>query len=757
VTLKSFLATTVLAGALLYATGSVIKAANGDETLSAIVISADASESLQGAATVLADYMEQSTGTAVPVMIDGNAEYAALPENAPVIHVGPTSYVRSLSIEFGDLDDEGFVIRTVGDRHVVIVGPSDPGTVFGVYEFLERYVGVRWLMPGPDGVVVPQQRSIGVPQADIRQEPAFFSRRFSGLTTKEEGEWQRFVRMSSRIRFHHNLNKLFPPETYGSTHPEFYPLVDGQRRVPTSNGDYKWQPCFSAPGIVDEAARVICEYFDENPAALSYSLGINDVGSPGWCQCPECSAAYSGEENFIGTPDYSEPYYAWCGEVIEAVLAEHPDKWFGCLAYNNAINPPSQAQVHPRLVPYTTLDRMQWADPELRELGHGLQERWEQSASSIGWYDYIYGRQYSLPRVYFHVMAENLRYAQKHGVKAFYAEAYPNWGEGPKLYIAAKLLWNPEADVDELLQDWYVNCAGEDGAGDLASYYEHWEDFWTRRVLTSEWFGRSQYLDFHSQRYIDEVTMEEMAQCRRWLQSALDKTHTSGQRARVSRLLESLVGYESAVLYHKANTGDVPPAQMLTSFLQLQPPEPQRVQAQALLDVLEGRTQPVSRNASFETGADEPDNWMLWVKPLGDPPYGTMDWVEAPDSRTGDRCVLIEALKRGGTVQAVGASPGRYLMLVGYRLPNTLERDQLEMSVLLKDSQGRDLSFGMQPRAVHVRIRPGGWRTTARPFIVPEEVGGKAVAVVQFAAVLSNMEQGEQIYLDDVGIYRLGD
>jgi len=742
-----------LIAALAAASAHAATIVDEGEARAAIVLPAEASDTLQEAAALLADYIEQSSGAAIPVIAEG----ALPPEDATLIHLGPTSAAAPVIANFGDLADDGFVIRASGGDEVIIAGPTDAGIAFGVYEFLERYVGVRWLLPGEHGTSVPRRATIEVPDADIRQEPAFFSRKFSGLVTGDERTWIRHMRMSSRMRFHHNLRNLFPPETWAATHPEFFPLIDGERRLPTSNGDYKWTPCFSAPGIVAEAARVISEHFDAIPAAESYSLGINDVGTPGWCQCSDCRAAYSGETNFVGVPDYSDPYYAWCGEVIDAVLEQHPDKWFGCLAYNNAIDPPSGAPVHPRLIPYITLDRMQWADPALRERGHEFNARWESAASTLGWYDYIYGRQYSLPRVYCHQMAENLRYARDHGVTAFYAEAYPNWGEGPKLYVAARLLWNPDADVDEMLRDWYVACAGEAAADDLARYYAHWEDFWTRRVLASAWFGGGQILGFNSQRYLDEVTLAEMAQCRGWLESALAKTETADQRARVGELLAAFEGYEDALLHYRVNGSDAP-AQMLGEFLAGAAAGPQLAKARALLDVLEGRVEPHSRNASFETGEDEtPHNWMLWVKPLGDPPHGTMQWTETDEARTGGHCLVIEGLKRGGPVQAIAAPPGRYVMVAAYRLHQPIERNRLELSTILKDSANRELSFGMQSNAIFVDMHVGGWRIATRPFVVPEQVGGTPVAYVQVAAIIEYMKPGERIDLDDIAIYRVGD
>ncbi|HEX7009826.1 MAG TPA: DUF4838 domain-containing protein, partial [Phycisphaeraceae bacterium] len=459
-------------------------------------------------------------------------------------------------------------------------------------------------------------------------------------------------------------------------------------------------------------------------------------------------------------------YYAWCNQVIEGVLREHPDVWFGCLAYNNVFDPPTSVRLHPRLIPYICTDRMQWADPQRRRQGHEDHQRWLEAASTLGWYDYIYGKQYFLPRVYFHRMAEDLRYGREHGVRAFYAEAYPNPGEGPKLYVAAKLLWNPDADVDELLHDWYTCFAGEAAAQDLARYYEHWEDFWTRRVLESRWFGSGdgsarplrQYLDFSSQTYLELVTEQEMSQCRRWLGSALAKAVTDEQKARVRVLLDAFEGYEIAVFHYRASVSDPPSLRALTPFLRSDAPESWRVRARLLREILQGRVSAVSRNVSFEEGGEGgPTAWNLWVKATGEPPYGELRWVDRPAAAGGrGQCLLAQGVRRGGPAQQIHLPPGQYLMTASYMLPAGQPEQTAELSVVLKDEKGQAFR-SQQAWTVSVPLIPGGWRTASRSFAVPQQIDGRAVASVQFAFVFEQPKANMQAYCDDVGIYRLGD
>ena len=525
-----------------------------------IVIAPDASSQVSDAAAMLASYIEQSTGAALPITQEAPADGIA-------IYVGAAP--AGLDLDPADLDDDGFVISFHDAATIVLLGPSDWGTEFGVCEFLERFVGVRWVMPGALGTHVPRQQTIAVSREPVRSEPSFFSRQMSGFRGTAQTEWARRNRMHARVQFHHNLRNLFNFETYVETHPEFYPLVNGERFVP--DREEGWQPCFTAEGSVEEAARVITAYFDEDPSRTSYSLGIND--NRNFCQCENCLAKVSGEQNFLGYPDYSDLYYEWCNAVVERVLEKHPDKWFGLLAYHYVGAPPRNVELNPRIIPYMTYDRMKWIHPEVRADGEAATRAWAEKSPTVGWYDYIYGRPYQLPRVWFHHMADYYRFGHANGVRALYAEAYPNWGEGPKLYVAFKLQWDPQRDVDELLSDWYVACGGEEAAPLLAQYFAHWEDFWTRRILDSDWFTiAGQYLPHKREPgYLLAATPEELAQCREWRERALAATQTDDQRWRVQPLLDGFSFYAaSALCYQVGAEAQEPPADEAEALARLE-------------------------------------------------------------------------------------------------------------------------------------------------------------------------------------------
>lgn len=525
-------------------TATIVK--NG-QPRACIVQQADAPKQLKEAVREMRKLIKRASGADLPIVSE--------PQQGTIsIHIGRTTFVKRQNIDLGNLDADGFVIRFPDENNILILGPSDWGTEFGIYEFLERYLGVRWLMPGPDGTYVPTMDTIQVLRNDLRDEPAFFSRKFFGLCLPEQRLWARRNRLHSRIEFHHNLFKLFPYSDE-KNHPEFFPVIDGKRYFPARE-DYisNWQPCFTAPGIVDTAIKRIVQYFDEHPEAVSFSLGVND--GRGHCQCKHCCALDANRKNMIGRDHLSDRYITWANAVVEGVLKHHPDKWFGFLAYSEIFEPPDVVKLHPRLIPYMTYDRMQWIDADIRSQSENLTKKWAQLTSTVGWSDYIYGAAYLVPRVYPHLMADYYRFGYNHGVRVQAAEAYPNFGEGPKLYTSLKLQWDPFLNVDDLLDEWYTLSVGTKATPYIRSYYDHWEDFWTRRITKSDWWNMGrQYLPFSSPRYLNSVSEDEIKQSRNLLETALSEAGTEDQKARAKLLLKAFEYYEaSAIAYPKIPT-----------------------------------------------------------------------------------------------------------------------------------------------------------------------------------------------------------
>lgn len=519
----------------------------------AIVLSPTASPQVREACNLLRDLFEQSTGVRLEILEEASGN--------PAIYIGMAPSAVDIQSEVSGLDADGFIMGGVDARKFVIMGGSDWGTEFGIYEFLERYLGVRWLMPGKDGWVIPQHQTLKISMEWIREEPVYYlSRTLSGAHTTNGGglEWARFHRVRfDRLARGHNLFRLFPVSMYGKTHPELYPILSGRRYVPASDAHYDWQPDFSNPDTVKIAVERIVAFFKENPQASSYSLATNDTAN--FDESPRSKNRRSGDRNILNFEEASDDYFSWASEVVERVLKIHPDKWFGAQAYRETLEPPvKMEQIPARLVPHITYERMRWSDPALKEFDQKLTQEWAKVAPTLGWYDYTYGLSYQVPRVWFHLMQEYLAWGADHNVRSYHADYLPNWsGEGPKTWVMQKLLWNPYQDVDALLDDWYRHAVGEQAAPLLREYYSLWEKFWTEDILTSSWNrGEGEdtglYLPFQNPGYLMDIPESYLERSDELMNAVWELAGTPGEKARAERLRKMWHFYRNSVLAYQA-------------------------------------------------------------------------------------------------------------------------------------------------------------------------------------------------------------
>lgn len=430
---------------------------------------------------------------------------------------------------------DGYLIIT-GPRSVTVTGGGTYGVVNGIHALL-RMLGVEWLLPGALGEVVPERDSATLPVGTTASDPVLAQRMFSpfhgvpGEGAQAAGNtWAAHQGLqgwhNAPVLFHHNLHTLFPVAEYGTTHPEYY----ANGKVPKPGVAIGWQPAFSNPATVDVAAQRIIAHFDANPTASSFSLGVND------------EAGYE-----VGV-DPVAAYYGWVNAVVAKVVAVHPGKQFGLLAYHQ-VEPVPSFSLHPAVVPFFTEDRYAWADPTQRQHSQALLTAWRARASSLGLYDYVYGWPYSLPRMYQGVMADALRFGVTAGASGLYAELYPNWGEGPKPWVLARLAWDPAADVDALTRQWCALAVGESGADQLKAYFDVWEEIWTERIITGSWFvPGSTYQNFTLPTYLAEVTEADLARAQTHLDAASAAAVTPQQQARAGLLQRVAEFYRTSVI-----------------------------------------------------------------------------------------------------------------------------------------------------------------------------------------------------------------
>ncbi|NLF30580.1 MAG: DUF4838 domain-containing protein [Planctomycetes bacterium] len=428
-----------------------------------IVRSGDASASEQWAVTELVDHLKQMTGVELPV----RDAAAPLPAKAIVIGGSPAAAL-GVTIDADGLGDDGFIIRTVGDRLVIAGGPRR-GTLYGVYTFLES-LGVRWW--APNETTVPTRPTVTVGDLDIRQVPVLEYRDFMyGEMFSPEGRlWAARNKINGmawadapeqlggRYEFVGNLVHSYMGllgDSGVQITPDMLALVDGKRQ--------NTQPCLTNPKVLEAIVKAVIAKFRQNPDARFVVVGQND--NHGYCRCDACQAIAAREESQAG------PVIVFANQVAERVEQVIPGARICTAAYEWSRKPP--AHVKPRPNVHITLCTIECDFS--RPFAEGASEVNEAFRDDIiGWsrivdkmfiWDYTTNFHHFLaPHPNLDVLTANVKFFADHGAAGVFEQGSHTCRSAEfsrlRMWVLARSLWNPQADGAALIEEFLAGYYG---------------------------------------------------------------------------------------------------------------------------------------------------------------------------------------------------------------------------------------------------------------------------------------------------------
>jgi hypothetical protein len=434
------------------------------------------------AAGELSRYMERISGARLPIVKEG--ERTRLPYS---FFVGNTQAAARPGVKATDetMGRDGLALNSIAGG-VIVLGRNDLGTVFAVYELLERCFDVRWFMPGETGEYVPHRNTLRMGEIHLTLRPSF---RIRWVGT---GEWALRQRMNVYVTAggkdvgvrwkwgFHTFNTLIPPEKYYADHPEYFALVEGKRSV-TDSRTHGNQLCTSNPDLIRELSKNLKAVLDAEPDIEIVALSPNDGG--GFCECARCRALDEpGRDRFAR---YSRRLAIFNNEVARAVKESHPNVLVKVGAYAGYARPPLDPGYRPEENIAVQLCHLYFChnhpvgagkctsgvtyEPTERflpneEFEH-LLDQWLRLSPRLFIYEYydIAGMSRAkLPWPLVHSMRSDIPYYCKRGVEGFYTQLHEDsWYRlGLNYYIAAKLAWNADLNVDALLDDYFKKFYG---------------------------------------------------------------------------------------------------------------------------------------------------------------------------------------------------------------------------------------------------------------------------------------------------------
>ncbi len=441
------------------------------KALLAIVLSEKASPSTRMVAAELAGYLKRISGAAFEVKTGDGSKGIVLGN----IHEFPTPVLdKALTVYNGSDGKEAYAIRT-GPNRLLLLGATDLGASHAAYRLLQE-MGCRWFFPNPNWEVVPHQQNLTFSR-DVTDRPAFLSRNIWyawGLfndnghpqgrsATQDYQDWKRRNCMAESfvVNAGHALFTVIDQnKAEFDRHPEYYALTGGKRQGP--------QIELGNPAVRRMVVKYALGFFKEHPEADMVSLDPADGG--GYSE--------SSESLKLGTP--GDAIFGMANEAARAVEQSYPGrhKMVGLYAYNWHSDPPPFA-LEPNVYIQLT---MAFAGGKLTT--PELLEAWPKKVRNLGFYDYFStwlwdydrwpgGRASSKNALVGTFAAWTKANAQSGAfATSVSAESGNNWGpHGRGYYLACRLMWNPQADAESLLDDFYIRSFGA-GAGAMKHYYE---------------------------------------------------------------------------------------------------------------------------------------------------------------------------------------------------------------------------------------------------------------------------------------------
>lgn len=430
-----------------------------------IVVSAQAQPAERRAALEFQRFIHEISGAELPLAEDGR------PLRGPLVLIGRSRALTRIApaLPPADLGPEGFVIETRGP-HLVIAGGSPRGTLYGVYEFLDR-LGCRWFTT--DVARIPRLPTIPLGVLRLRREPAFEYRE-PFFTEAFDRDWAARNRVNGHhaaldastggkiayYPFVHSFNQLVPPEKYFASHPEYFSLIDGKRRADRS------QLCLTNPDVLQIATETVERWIAEHPDAVIFSVSQNDW--EGWCECPRCRRV---EEEEGGA--HSGPLLRFVNALADRIAAKHPGKLIDTLAYWYTEVPPLHVRPRPnvriRLCPIGICTAHSFASCPRSAYFYKNLQAWAKITDQLYiWHYNTNFTHYLLPFPDLDELAADIPLYRKMGVRGLFMQgAYPEGGGGEmawlKSWVIARLLWDPSQDawklVDEFLEGVYGHAA----------------------------------------------------------------------------------------------------------------------------------------------------------------------------------------------------------------------------------------------------------------------------------------------------------
>ncbi|MBA4187888.1 MAG: hypothetical protein C0467_07705 [Planctomycetaceae bacterium] len=456
-----------------------LKVVDNGKTTAVVVVDPKAGKWEKQAAADLVKYVEMMSG-AKPALVDTDGAIAAVKADVPQLIVGaaalkadPTLQAALAKVAKKDptLRADAIVLRRAGNR-VLIAGTNDDSHYYAATELLRRW-GCRWYLPTDIGECVPDSKTLTVVGLDYAYAPPFEVRNYwvswNGSNDGQDDFMHRnFMNTGVGVANGHAI---------GAYVQELIPKGKSLFDIPIAED-----------ATADHIVKKVAARFAKNEY---FSLGMEDgVYRSESALDKELQAGL--KDKYFLSASLTDPFLMLYNKVSDRLLKLHPKSKskIGFLAYGNLTIPPQRKITAAKpLVAYLAAidvdpihgmdDPKSPARGEYRDMVY----RWaEVMQGRVVIYDYDQGMLVwrDVPNPSIQSIRQDIKHYKKAGILGVSTECRNAIATVfLNLHVRGQLYWNPDADVDALLAEFYTTFYGP-AAQPMAAYWtaiiKAWED-----------------------------------------------------------------------------------------------------------------------------------------------------------------------------------------------------------------------------------------------------------------------------------------
>ncbi len=464
--------------------GNLVK---DDKSAYSIVYGENAGLAVQQAAKELQDYIMKATGVYIKTTTDVGMKYST---TSKVISLGQNKLLSEsdLTLDYSLLKNDGYFIKTENES-IFLTGKTDRGTLYSAYEFLEEFVGVKFL--AYDYTYVPEKDVLELYKTDITDNPAFNERTFLANKTMTDGQFASRMRMVNEfvtiderygggigwfkdlkyISNHvHNTLSYVEPNLYYADHNDWFFVENGEvldlhysNLGITEDGHVDETLEISPVKVAIEKLKLFIQ--NSTPDIKYFMIGQMDEHAS--CKCAKCEEDIAKYERsgmnirFVNAMD----------EAIEKWMKEEDidrEIYLCTFAYQYSQAAPVDESGKPldptviprdnvivRIAPIQADNYYSMTDERQNDRTRNMFLQWSNVAKkTMIWSYHTIFSHYLGYYPTMHNWSENLKLYQQMGTQYVFMQSDHNEANDFKAimetYVASKMLWNPNLNANEV-------------------------------------------------------------------------------------------------------------------------------------------------------------------------------------------------------------------------------------------------------------------------------------------------------------------